>query len=125
MSTTPNPIMTGSPGGEPLSNPPQQRGFFSKIGQFLRTAAPYIKPIADHLAAAAGNYAPMEAERQQREDALRQQLAQSQVQNQDLSRQLTQKQIAASADGPQSSLAGISCLLLVDEKRILVQIESV
>jgi hypothetical protein len=39
MSTTPNPMMSGSPGGEPISNPPQQRGFFSKIGQFLKTAA--------------------------------------------------------------------------------------
>ncbi len=91
--TPANPIMSGSPGAEPLSNPPLQRGFFSRIGAFLKTAAPYIAPIADRLAAAAGNYAPMEAERQQREDALRQQLTQSTLQNQDLTRQLTQKQL--------------------------------
>jgi hypothetical protein len=97
---TAQPIMSGSPGAEPLSNPPQQGGFFSRIGAFLKTAAPYIQPIADRLAAAAGNYAPMELERQQREDALRQsqfqlqsQLQQSQLQNQDLQRQLTQKQL--------------------------------
>ncbi len=77
----------------PLSSPNPNPGFFSRIGAFLKTAAPYIQPIADRLAAAAGNYAPMELERQQREDALRQQLTQSQLQNQDLSRQLTQKQI--------------------------------
>jgi len=93
-------MISGSAGGEPLGNPPQQRGFFSKIGQFLKTAAPYIQPIVDRLAAAAGNYAPLELARQQREDALRQsqfglqqQLQQSQPQNQDLTRQLTQKQI--------------------------------
>jgi hypothetical protein len=97
---TVQPIMSGSPGAEPLSNPAQQGGFFSRIGAFLKTAAPYIQPIADRLAAAAGNYAPMELERQQREDALRQsqfqlqsQLQQSQLQNQDLQRQLTQKQL--------------------------------
>ena len=74
--------------------------YTARIGQFLKTAAPYIQPIADRLAAAAGNYAPMEAERQQREDMLKQsqfqlqsQLQQSQLQNQDLQRQLTQKQI--------------------------------
>lgn len=90
MSTTPAPLVS------PNANP----GFFSRIGQFLKTAAPYKQPIADRLAAAAGNYAPMEAERQQREDALKQsqfqlqsQLQQSQLQNQDLQRQLTQKQI--------------------------------
>src|ERR1700680_4398315 len=103
MSTTPNPMMSGSPGGEPVANlqqPPQPGGFFSKIGAVLKTIAPYIQPIADRLAAAAGNYAPMELERQQREDALRQsqfqlqsQLQQSQMANQDLTRQLTQKQI--------------------------------
>ena len=93
MSTAPNPIMSGSPGGEPVSNPPQQRGFFSRIGAVLKTIAPYIPPVADRLAAAAGNYAPMELERQQREDALRQSLTQSQLQNQDLTRQLTHKQI--------------------------------
>jgi hypothetical protein len=98
MSTLPQPIMSGSPGGEPVTNPaqPQLRqpgGFFSKIGAFLKTAAPYFQPIADRLAAAAGNYQPMELERQQREDALRQSLTQSQLQNQSLTRQLTQKQI--------------------------------
>jgi len=99
MSTTPNPLapgMSGSPGAEPLTNPPQLRqsqGFFSKIGAVLKTIAPYIQPVADHLAAAAGNYEPLELARQQRQDALQQQLQQSQMANQDLTRQLTQRQI--------------------------------
>lgn len=93
MSIASNPIMSGSPGGEPVSNPPQQRGLFSRIGAVLKTIAPYVQPVADRLAAAAGNYAPMELERQQREDALKQSLTQSQLQNQDLTRQLTQKQL--------------------------------
>jgi hypothetical protein len=90
MATTPAPLTP------PNSNP----GFFSRIGAFLKTAAPYIQPIADFLAAAAGNYEPMEEERRQREDALKQsqfrlqsQLQQSTLQNQDLQRQLTQKQL--------------------------------
>jgi hypothetical protein len=90
MSTSPTPLVA------PNSNP----GFFSKIGAFLKTAAPYIQPIADRLAAAAGNYQPIELERQEREDALRQSqfqlqshLQQSQLANQDLTRQLTQKQL--------------------------------
>src|ERR1700722_802358 len=99
MSTIPNPLapgMSGSPGAEPLTNPPQLRqsqGFFSKIGAVLKTIAPYIQPVADHLAAAAGNYEPLELARQQRQDALQQQLQQSQMANQDLTRQLTQRQI--------------------------------
>jgi hypothetical protein len=96
MSTTPTPLMSGSPGAEPVTNPAQLRqpgGFFSKIGAVLKTIAPYLEPIGARLAAAGGNYGPMELARQQREDALRQQLTQSQLQNQDLTRQLTQKQI--------------------------------
>ena len=111
MSTTPNPLLQptmtqqaqqqGPPQGPPLtppSPPPppvlqKPSGFFSKIGAVLKTIAPYIQPVADHLAAVAGNYEPLELARQQRQDALQQQLRQSQMANQDLTRQLTQQQI--------------------------------
>lgn len=109
MSTQPSAVMSGSPGGEPVSNPqqPQQpQGPFGKIGAFLKQVMPYVTPVANRLAAAAGNYGPIELEHQQREDALKQsqfglqqQLQQSTLQNQDLQRQLTTHQIALSTPG--------------------------
>lgn len=108
MSDT-NPVMSGSPGGEPVSNPqqPQQpQGAFGKIGAFLKQVMPYVTPVANRLAAAAGNYGPIELEHQQREQqmeqsrlTLAQQLQQSTLQNQDLQRQVTQHQLALSTPG--------------------------
>lgn len=71
----------------------QQGGFFSRLGAGLKKVMPYVTPIANRLAAAAGNYGPIELEHQQHQDALQSALTQSQLQNQDLNRQLTQKQL--------------------------------
>jgi hypothetical protein len=102
MSTTPNPLQpqTGPYGmtlvppqaPQPQAAAPQQRGFFGKIGTVIKNIAPYIGPIADSLAAAGGNYAPMEMRHQQREDSLRQLLAQSQIESASLNRKMLQQQ---------------------------------
>ena len=92
---TPAPDQTQQPQAAP-----QQGGFFSRLGAGLKQVMPYITPIANRLAAAAGNYGPLELEHQQKELELQQAhqktqdaLAQSQMQNQELNRQLLQKQI--------------------------------
>lgn len=98
MTTTPNAVYSQVDGGG--QQPPQQGGFFSRLGAGLKQVMPYITPIANRLAAAAGNYGPLELEHQQKELELQQAhqktqdaLAQSQIQNQELNRQLLQKQI--------------------------------
>jgi hypothetical protein len=102
MATTPTPLNPNANPDGNVSNPtpasptgpqPQPQGLFGKIGAFLRQHSDDITDITNHLAAAAGNYAPMELAHQQRQDALQQQLQQSQLQNQALARQLTQQQI--------------------------------
>jgi hypothetical protein len=99
MATTPTPLNPNANPDGNVSNPtqagpqPQPLGLFGKIGAFLQQHSDQITDITNHLAAAAGNYAPMELAHQQRQDALQQQLQQSQLQNQSLSRQLTQQQI--------------------------------
>src|SRR5258708_33680915 len=92
------------PGTEQTNQPitPQQGGgFFSNLGSKLKQVMPYITPIANRLAAAAGNYGPIELEHQQNELQLQQAhqktqeaLAQSQMQNSELNRQLLTKQIS-------------------------------
>src|SRR5579859_4201673 len=85
------------------SQQPQQGGgggLFSKIGAALRNIGPYIVPAANRLAAAAGNYGPLEEEHRQTQLQLQranlqreQQLSQAQIENEGLRAQLTQKQI--------------------------------
>jgi hypothetical protein len=70
--STPSPALSSSPA------PTQTPGIFARIGSALQKAAPYIQPIADHLAAAFGNYAPLENDQQQQ--ALQANQAQSQRQ---------------------------------------------
>jgi hypothetical protein len=73
------------------------KGLFGKIGAGLKAALPYLPSIANHLAAAAGNYGPLEEQHQEEELALRQQnaglqrdLAQSTLRTQELNRKQTQ-----------------------------------
>lgn len=100
MSNTGSPIYSQVDGGAD-QQAPQQGGFFSRLGAGLKKVMPYVTPIANRLAAAAGNYGPLELEHQQKELEIQQAhertqeaLAQSQMQNQELNRQLLQKQIA-------------------------------
>jgi len=86
------------PGTEQTGTPTPKSGggFFSKIGTFLRQNGPAISSaiseIGAHLAAAGGNYVPIELERQQRRDLLQQQLAQSSMDTANLNRQFLLKQ---------------------------------
>jgi len=77
----------------PLVSPNSGQGFFGKIGSFLRQNPDAIQDIGDHLAAAFGNYAPMQMTRQRRADLLRAKLDQSQMETATLNRQFLQKQI--------------------------------
>jgi hypothetical protein len=70
--STPSPALSSSPA------PAQSPGIFARIGSALQKAAPYFQPIADHLAAAFGNYGPLEND--QRQQALQASQAQSQRQ---------------------------------------------
>lgn len=92
MATSPNPMYSQVDGGAD-SRPPQGSGFFSKIGHVIKTIAPYIGPVANRLAAAFGNDAPLERELQQRRDLLQQQLANSQMDTANLNRQFLQKRL--------------------------------
>jgi hypothetical protein len=66
MSTPANPL-TGSNSGQ---------GFFGKIGSFLRQNSGVIQDIGDRLAAAAGNYAPMEMTNRTRQQNLQRDMLQ-------------------------------------------------
>jgi hypothetical protein len=88
---------------------PSGGGVFSRIGQALQKYAPYISTIANHVAAAAGNYGPLEEQHQEEELALRQQnaglqrdLAQSTMATQDLNRQRLQQEISQSGTSYQT-----------------------
>jgi hypothetical protein len=109
----PQPTQQGSQQGPPPTPSPntsqqsdssgggsQKKGFFQNIGSFLRQNSGAIADIGNQLAAAGGNYRPMmlahqdkELRLQQDAQATRAQLAQSEMQNQALTRQLTQKQL--------------------------------
>jgi hypothetical protein len=102
------PLIPAPPASQPASpaaaDPTQSsslasgvKGLFGKIGAGLKAALPYLPSIANHLAAAAGNYGPLEEQHQEEELALRQQnaglqrdLAQSTLQTQELNRKQTQ-----------------------------------
>src|SRR6266550_4525652 len=86
----PDPAILGT---EQTGSSPQPGGFFSRLGAGLKQIMPYVTPIANRLAAAAGNYGPLELEQQQRQENMQQQLQRSQLANQDLTRQLTQKNL--------------------------------
>jgi len=98
MATPANALPSQS---DPANTVQSQGGFFSRLGAGLKQVMPYVTPIANRLAAAVGNYGPLELEHQQKELELQQAheqtqkaLADSQMQNQELNRQLLQKQIA-------------------------------
>lgn len=100
MSTSPNPAFSQVDGGADAGQPQGGGGFFSQLGSGLKKVMPYLTPIMNRLAAAAGNYGPIELEHQQRQQqmeqdrlGLQQQLQQSQMQTSELNRQLLSKQV--------------------------------
>lgn len=94
MSTPANPLPS-----QPSPSGGTGNSIFSKIGGFLRQNSGTIADIGNRLAAAGGNYAPLEIAHQAKEDALKQsqfglqqQLNQSQLENQALNRKVLQQQ---------------------------------
>lgn len=105
MSTRANPLQSQnawdsrplpSPATPPVAPPPSpngggaKSGFFANIGKFLKENSGAIADIGNQLAAAGGNYAPMQIAHQAKMDALHAQLQQSEMSNQALNRQLLQ-----------------------------------
>lgn len=96
-SMTPAPAAPTQPDPSQSSSIPSSgHGIFGKIGAALKAAAPYLPSIANHVAAAAGNYAPLEAQHQEAELTLKQQ-------NADLQRQLGESTLKTQGLGQQKS----------------------
>lgn len=84
----------GDQGGGGAKPPGKMGKVFGGIGSFLKENSGAIADIGNQLAAAGGNYRPMMLAHQDREYQLQKSLNDSQLQNQELSRQLTRIQIA-------------------------------
>src|SRR6266404_5027771 len=101
------------------SQPSAGGGLFSKIGAALKNIGPYIVPAANRLAAAAGNYGPLEEEHRQRQEALTAQLASSNLQNPELNRQLLTKQIANVRSPEETAAAGVEQAGKLEDVKVL------
>ena len=73
---------------------PSLSGIFSKLGSGFKTALPYIGPIANRIAAAAGSPESLQAELRQRELDRQDVLAQSALQSQAEQRKLQESELA-------------------------------
>ena len=87
-------LLTHEPLGlSPAVSSDQPAGFWHRVARYIPAVAQALGPIGAQLAAAGGNYKPLEFQMQQQDMANRRALLASQLQSADLSRQFTQKEL--------------------------------
>lgn len=105
MSTPSSPIFSQVDGG---ADSGQRGGALRKIGSFIKSALPYIAPIAARLAATAGNRTALEDEYHQHAESLAQDQLAASREHQGLQNQLARVQLANIRSPEQQATAALT-----------------